>query len=87
MKRSEIENLRVSVEGLCKMARELGYKDPAYQLMNNDGTCVGDFLYFLEDNPGAVEAIFNWVLDEGTDRDGQPLEDDDEEEEEEDADG
>lgn len=80
VKRSSIEELPTTVEGLCNMARRLGYRDPLQQLMNRDGTSVGDFLYFLEDNPAACEAIFNWVLDEGADRDGQPLEDDDDDE-------
>ena len=37
IKRAKIEDLKSTVEGLCRMARLLGYKDPCYQLMNNDG--------------------------------------------------
>ena len=74
----EIEDTRLTVEGLCQMARKLGYKDPASQLINSDGSVVGDFLYFLEDNPGAIEAIVEWVLQ------NHDLDDDEENEEEED---
>jgi hypothetical protein len=55
--RNEILNTKNTVKGLCKMASQLGYKDPAFQLLNSDGSVVGDLLYFLEDNPGAIEAV------------------------------
>jgi hypothetical protein len=68
MKRKEIEGLRVEGErgfmNLCKLARALGYKDEFHQLMNSDGSCVGDLIRFLEDNPGAIDAIKEWVLRE-----------------------
>lgn len=89
--RKEIEDTPTSVEGLCKMARLLGYKDPASQLINSDGSVVGDLLYFFEDNPGACEAVVEWVLEMGTDAKGeelQEMEDGDAEDlEEEDDDG
>lgn len=50
-----------SVKGLCKLANLLNYNDPCRQLINNDGTCVGDLLLFLEDNPGACAAIIDWA--------------------------
>ena len=52
---------RNSFEGLCGIARELGYRDPCCQLMNRDGSCVGDLIYFLEDNPGAMETLMDWI--------------------------
>lgn len=64
-KRSEIENARPTVEGLTRVAEELGYPD---------------LDYFLEDNPGAIEAIYEWVLEYGKDRDLDDLEEDEEEE-------
>jgi hypothetical protein len=79
MKRTEVENANATVEGLCRLARKLGYKDPASQLINHDGSVVGDLLYFFDDNPGACEAVIQWVLDEGCDADGNDLEDDEEE--------
>ncbi len=46
---------------LCKIAEELGYVDPFRQLINNDGTCIGDLMVFFGDNPGAVVAVMEWV--------------------------
>lgn len=57
------QDYRLTIQGLCKMSRDLGYKDPCSQLINNDGSVVGDFLYFLEDNPGAIEAVMEWAAD------------------------
>lgn len=54
---------RNSIENMCNMARELGYHDPCSQLYNKDGSCVGDFLYFLEDNPGAMESLMGWITE------------------------
>ena len=80
--RKEIEETKQTTKGLCKMARLLGYQDPFHQLINDDGTVVGDLLEFFEDNPGACEAVIEWVLEEGRTRDGEPLDDDEDEEEE-----
>jgi len=64
----ELDNMRTEGNrgfmALCNMARELGSKDPFNQLQNNDGSCVGDLICFLEDNPGAIDAIKNWVMHE-----------------------
>ena len=62
VKFSEVEETKQTVSGLCGLARKLGYKDPAYQLANSDGTIVGDLLCFFDDNPGACEAVIEWVL-------------------------
>lgn len=67
--RDEIESMRPTVEGLCRLARKLGYKDPCGQLVNRDGSCVGDLLYFFEDNPGALEAVLEWTLENHPDVD------------------
>jgi hypothetical protein len=49
------------IHDLCRLARELGYKDPLYQLQISHDACVGDLLEFLRDNPGAIEALYDWV--------------------------
>lgn len=51
---------RAGVENLCKIARVLGYKDTQYfgQFL---GGCIGDLIEFLEDNPGALQAIATWI--------------------------
>lgn len=85
MNRNQIQDTKQTVEGLCGLARKLGYKDPLYQLQNKDGSVVGDMLYFFEDNPGAIEAVIEWVeenyedyFDNGDDEDSDEddLEDD-----------
>ncbi len=80
MKVKDLENIKQTQEGLCKLAALLGYKDPFYQLQNNDGTVVGDLLEFLDDNPGACEAVIEWVRDNST---AFGIKDDDEEDDEE----
>lgn len=60
--RDEIESVH-NVEGLCTVARSLGYKDPCYQLQISRDACVGDLLCFFEDNPGAVSAVAEWMLE------------------------
>lgn len=57
---------RRGVENLSLLCRQLGYEDPSYygQFVNGGHSgCLGDILEFLEDNPGAIEAIQNWVDD------------------------
>lgn len=76
MKQSEIQNMRINFPSLCKMANELGYKDSFYQLMLENGSSVGDLMLFFEDNPGAIEAVFEWVGDQKWDS----LEEEDDEE-------
>lgn len=46
---------------LCVMSSMLGYHDDAYQLQIDAEACVGDLMMFLEDNPGAIRAIYEWV--------------------------
>lgn len=77
-KRSEIENTRQNAEGLAMMARKLGYKEQWGQLQFNNGATASDLIEFFNDNPGACEAVIDWVLDQGHDRECEPLEDDDE---------
>jgi hypothetical protein len=46
---------------LCRMARALGYNDFAESGRLNSTACLGDLTLFLEDNPGAIEAVFEWI--------------------------
>jgi len=61
----KIENLRTEgsngVKDLCGLALHLGSRDPFRQLQNDDGSCVGDLMCFLEDNPGCIGAIYDWI--------------------------
>lgn len=83
LSKEEILNTRETVMGLCGLARKLGYKDPFSQLINNDGTCIGDLLDFFEDNPGAICAVVEWVHenygDDKMDEDEEVDEDEDDE--------
>lgn len=79
--RREIEDVD-DWEDLCLLARKLGYRGVADQLLLGNGSAVSDLFNFLEDNPGAVQAVCDWILEEGCHADGEPI---NEEEEEEDA--
>lgn len=48
-------------ESLARMAAALGYKDPLHFGQIDHKCSYGDFLEFLEDNGGCIEAIKNWV--------------------------
>ncbi len=55
---------RRGVENLSLLCRQLGYNDPSYygQFVNDGHSgCLGDIFEFLEDNPGAIEAIQEWI--------------------------
>lgn len=81
-KRSDVEDVK-TFDDLCMMARKLGYDSPPEQLYLKNGASVTNLIDFFEDNPGAIEAVVTWVLDEGSDRDGEDLEDEDEDDTEE----
>lgn len=49
---------------LCKTVHDMGYKDPFSQLYLSNGACVGDLMVFLEDNPGAIQALYDWMEDQ-----------------------
>jgi hypothetical protein len=62
----EQENLhrlegRKGVEAICQLAAALGYKDPTYFGQLTSKATVGDLLCMLEDNPGMVEVMVEWV--------------------------
>lgn len=52
---------RKGYENLCKIVKAMGYKDPLQYGQLSNGAAIGDLLYFLEDNSGAIEAILNWI--------------------------
>lgn len=53
------------VENLCKVVRAIGYKDPLHFGQFAPNGAIGDLISFFEDNPGAVEAVQQWIYDEG----------------------
>lgn len=54
---------RTGVENLAKLAGALGYNDPM-KFGQFLGGCYGDLIEFLEDNPGCVEAIKEWIAEQ-----------------------
>ena len=61
----EIENLTLrNSDDLCKLAEMLGYRTKGWgQLQCNNGAFVSSLLDFFNDNPGAIEAVHNFVLE------------------------
>jgi len=80
----EIEDTGHGAASLAKLANHLGYKGVADQLQFPNGFFASDLIAFFEDNPGACEAVVNWVLEEGLTADGEEIPESHEEEEEED---
>lgn len=57
------------VENLAKLVHFMGYSDFQHYGQLRGGACLGDILEFLEDNPGAIEALQNWIREQGSDDD------------------
>lgn len=53
---------RKGVENLCRLVGALGYRDPMY-FGQFEGGSLGTLINFLEDNPGAITAIIEWIGD------------------------
>lgn len=55
------------VKNLCRLVRGMGYKDTMYFGQFAQDGSYGDLIEFLEDNPGCVEAIKEWIGDQDLD--------------------
>ena len=76
MNRREVEQARIrKSDDLVKLAADLGYDTYPNQLQCSNGAHVSSLLNFFDDNPGALEAVRDWVLE------NSDLDEDDEEEE------
>ncbi len=51
------------IQDLCYLSEAIGYKDKYPQLVLNNGSAVSSLVNFLQDNPGAIQAIYDWVED------------------------
>ncbi len=49
------------VQNLAILCNRLGYKDTTYFGQFSHRGSYGDLIHFLEDNPGAVEAIVDFI--------------------------
>lgn len=58
---------RRGVENLCKLSTVIGYKDPMHFGQFSNGSSIGDLIALLEDNPGAIEAVVNWMGEQTVD--------------------
>lgn len=52
---------RQGLINLCTIVRTIGYKDPQYMSQLTSNASIGDLVEFIEDNPGAIEAIVTWI--------------------------
>ncbi len=52
------------VKNLCRIVHAMGYKDRQYFGQFHQAGSYGDLITFLEDNPGCVEAIKDWIAEQ-----------------------
>ena len=77
MRKSEIEDARMRTSAdLAAVVEQLGYR--GNQLQFSNGAFVTSITDFFDDNPGALGAVQEWILENGCTRSGEPLEDSDE---------
>lgn len=62
--KNDVENLRLrSSDDLCRLAEMIGYgKGRFQQLACSNGAYVSSLLKFFDDNPGAMEAVQEFIL-------------------------
>jgi hypothetical protein len=80
------------IRNLARLAKGLGYEDPL-NFGQFDGACYGDLIALLEDNPGLVEVMMEWLeenfeseLEESEESSDLDEEDTDEDSDDEDSD-
>lgn len=62
--RKVLENTIVrNSEGLAALCEKLGYGKDIKQLQFNNGVYVSSITDFLDDNPGAIEALVEFMMD------------------------
>jgi hypothetical protein len=72
----KIEDLNSSVNDLICLSEHLGYTDRnRFFRIGSSGANLASLVNFLEDNPGAIEAIYNWAEDNYSDKFGPDTED------------
>lgn len=49
------------IKNLARLCSGLGYTDEMHFGLFEGGCCYGDLINFLENNPGAVEAMLEWI--------------------------
>lgn len=61
LSRKDLDEARPNSNGLIKIAGLMGYDTYPQQLITENGYAVSGLLNFLDDNPGAVEAVLEWI--------------------------
>lgn len=62
--KNEVEDMQIrDPQDLCLLVERLGYGGFPHQLMNANGSHVSSLLNFFDDNPGALEAVQTWILE------------------------
>lgn len=56
---------RAGLTNLAAICSAIGYKDPNYFGQLSREASIGDLVNFLEDNSGAIEAIIEFIKQEG----------------------
>lgn len=51
------------VRNFCRLLNAMGYRDPQY-FGQFAGASYGDLIRFLEDNPGAMEVLVEWIAEQ-----------------------
>jgi hypothetical protein len=75
MNRKEIERFKMRrSDDLCLLVEEIGYRQDPKQLQNNNGSFVSSLLHFFDDNPGALEAVTEWIADNYAEEDEEEIE-------------
>ena len=72
---NDIDSAPTTAEGLCAVVEKLGYRAWVSQLQCKNGAFVSSLLAFFNDNPGAVEALYDFI------RDHHPIKEDDDDSE------
>ncbi|MFY4731218.1 hypothetical protein [Nitrospira sp. BLG_2] len=52
------------IQNLCKLLGDMGYHDRMNRMGHYGDQPLGNLVDFLEDNPGAMEAIITWIGDQ-----------------------
>jgi len=55
---------RRGLEAICCIARAIGYVDPMRSGTISAKATLGDLMCMLEDNPGLMEAMVEWIKDQ-----------------------
>ena len=50
-------------QDLCRRVEDLGYRSAPNQFQLRNGSFVSSLIEFFDDNPGALEVLNDWIVD------------------------